>query len=891
MALIKITELTNQLEISSRSLRYYEQMGLIQSIRSEGEKYRTYDEANVERLKQVMVLRKMQMPIKDIIRIYESHDISVVVASFVNRIQAIDREMEALSELKRVVNEFLQAMLHEGVTKISALPILYEQMEKQLTLWDGQKKDTQPEHRGLPDQWEKPVEPVLVNLPAMRVMSSCLKASPKTSDPEGFWRWAQAKGMTGEPGRRERFEFQADAGEVIILRVADDFANDSDYVDWPFQGGLFAALHCYVDEDLGQRFRGLMTSFDDNPFYEIDYTHGGNLRQEAMIENLISPDDRRELVALYVPVKKRLANPALYDRPVEVQGVTALSIEALNPALWQKDIPIESLTPLFGPHFRINEAGEGEYIAWISPRVLSTNVAVALPFRVDIAFRVEDESAGFGYGSDEGSIRIYHGEDLQCLFGVNMENNADQRLSQEAIAFHQPLFGDYTLLPKRGGITPGVYNTLTWIVGEQHFAVIINGEVRYCATGFPYMGVDLSRQQSRTILIGSNGQGKRFIRSIRLSQLVQSRKNRLKEGDFAVITKRSNNMIPRVHPLITKHYGENYGFNGCAKYVMECLNEPDYDYAFFAGLTGDVFAQVFSYQGFRGDGVTDYRLSQPGGETFLEGLFEACGYGATFVSEKRIRSNKAMWLQTLIACIDKGVPVIGYPCRGSQWGWCVFVGYEAYGRTLLFLTDDMAEPARVSFDDAIQSSSPREEVCSDWCKGWTFVGEKKTRRDLAQIYREAILRLPQLLLTKNPSYCFGAEAFRAWADEIESGKFDGMQPADFDTWTMYTVYVCNLATNGSCCHGFLEKAQALNPDMTWLQAISRHYEAMAQMWNGQGEEANLEALGGGFNVTLGALQDRRRRDRIVSKIRAFADCMDEVQRILKTQAIPDSPGI
>lgn len=75
--------------------------------------------------------------------------------------------------------------------------------------------------------------------------------------------------------------------------------------------------------------------------------------------------------------------------------------------------------------------------------------------------------------------------------------------------------------------------------------------------------------------------------------------------------KKSNNIIPVIHPLITMHYGENYWFNGCAKYVMECLGEKDYDYSFFAGLTGDNFAQVYSFDRFRGDGATDYLTVRP----------------------------------------------------------------------------------------------------------------------------------------------------------------------------------------------------------------------------------------------------------------------------------------
>ena len=77
--LTRITDLTTQLGLTSRSLRYYEQIGLIQSIRPTFEKYRFYTAENIERLKQIIVLRKMQIPVKDILRIYENESMSVVL--------------------------------------------------------------------------------------------------------------------------------------------------------------------------------------------------------------------------------------------------------------------------------------------------------------------------------------------------------------------------------------------------------------------------------------------------------------------------------------------------------------------------------------------------------------------------------------------------------------------------------------------------------------------------------------------------------------------------------------------------------------------------------------------------------------------------------------------
>lgn len=43
----------------------------------------------------------------------------------------------------------------------------------------------------------------------------------------------------------------------------------------------------------------------------------------------------------------------------------------------------------------------------------------------------------------------------------------------------------------------------------------------------------------------------------------------------------------------------------------------------------------------------------------------------------------------------------------------------------------------------------------------------------------------------------------------------------------------------------------------------------------------MEALGGGFNVTLEVLKDKEKRSKIAEVIRKCGDCMDEVVNIIK----------
>jgi len=297
-------------------------------------------------------------------------------------------------------------------------------------------------------------------------------------------------------------------------------------------------------------------------------------------------------------------------------------------------------------------------------------------------------------------------------------------------------------------------------------------------------------------------------------------------------------------------------------------------------MTGDSFAQVFSFDRFRGDGVTDYFLSEKREVNYVEEIFSKCGYTSTFVPIKQLDGNRQMYVQTLISYIDKGLPVIFNHWNKNpevRWGWGVFVGYEDYGKTLLFMTSELKEPERVTMEELIPDELlPGQENCN----GWVFVGEKKKTVPLADLYRNRILSLSQLMKTSTENFCFGAEAFSSWAAAIETGRFDGMKPEEFDDWSMYTVYVCNLATNSSCCHDFLDKALKLNPDLECIREIHDQYHHMRRMWNEQKGE-DLEALGGGFNVTLAALQDEKRRSRIAAKIREFAECADRIAEILR----------
>lgn len=866
MDLLCITDASKRFDVSSKTLRYYENVGLLKSTRMEDNKYRYYDAEAIERIKQILILRKMQIPIKDIIRIYENEDMSTVVEVFVERINAIDEQVGALSELKNITNEFLQTMLKNGITKISTLPLLYEEMDKQLTVLEERKPTTYKELSAVSEKLQNGIDISIVDLPPMRMLTSIRKDND-LSDVDGFNDWIALHDFPRSlPGNHEMFEYQDNDNDIVFLRKIDEtFEGESPFLDIKFEGGLFAVSSVYIDDDIGAFHRLMINSFDTNPYYKVDYKHDGSLRNESLLETVISPDDKREKVNIYLAVKKRLPNETLYD-PIElIENISIDEIEKANPILWTKDFAISEKHP---------------FITW---HRISTDIKVKLPFRVDFVFMLDDSTVSYASGSEEGSIIVYHGKNL---YGVNKGNYTTQR--DESITFNQPIFGNTFLYKKIGHVDSYVDNRVTWIVGKNHLAVIINGEVRYCGVNFPYMKTEWQTQQAQNISIGSGSSGKKYIKSVKVSQLKEDVKYKIKKGALIMNTRQSNNIIPIIHQLITSDHGENYWFNGCAKYVMECLGEPDYDYWFFAGLTGDNLAQNYAKNGsFLGDGVSDFMATAITPKKYYEDIFRKCGYASTYVDRKELHNNTEMYVQTLTAYIDKGVPIILYREKNS---FGVFVGYEEHGKTLLFITGNDTEPQRMPLENAIGNDETEKY-------GWIFVGEKIEQKELKQLYRDVVKNLPKLLTTETDTYCFGVNAFRTWAEEIENGRFDGLNPEQFNAWPMYTTYICCLATNSGGCQGFLEKARELNPDFDFLRDVRKQYMYTAYLWNGgywndvfsqedRGSVAdllgkdNLESLGGGFNITLEALQNKERRNKIIATIRKFADCMDEVVKLI-----------
>lgn len=107
MQLLTIRQITKDLGISTRTLRYYEQIGLIESVKKADYAYRAYNEESVIRLQQIILLRKLRIPLKQIGEILQYKGVADVIEIFRRNLNDTDEEISALSTIRDIISDFI----------------------------------------------------------------------------------------------------------------------------------------------------------------------------------------------------------------------------------------------------------------------------------------------------------------------------------------------------------------------------------------------------------------------------------------------------------------------------------------------------------------------------------------------------------------------------------------------------------------------------------------------------------------------------------------------------------------------------------------------------------------------------------------------------------------
>lgn len=293
--LIRINEVVENFGISSRTLRYYEEMGLLWSNHPDYKTQRYYDPTALERLKQIIILRKLQIPIKDIVIIFKSENMTTLIQSFVNKLESLDAEISTLSELRHLVDDFHNKMLMSCIKKISGITLLYEETDKRLATVKRKETVTFEKLSEISREALRLHDVRIIRLPPMRVLTSRLKTG-QLENIDGKMQSLFVKfGFTPSPGLRNCFFRKEPSGEwIMLIKIPNDYENTTEYVDEKFAGGLFAIASSFM-EDMDDTLILLRNWINMSEDYELDVNAKGEFQRYEMIEEILPWDIANKL--------------------------------------------------------------------------------------------------------------------------------------------------------------------------------------------------------------------------------------------------------------------------------------------------------------------------------------------------------------------------------------------------------------------------------------------------------------------------------------------------------------------------------------------------------------------------------------------------------------------
>ncbi len=241
--LIKIREVSLKYDITSRALTYYEEMGLIKSTRSDDYAYRLYDETAIKRLEQILILRKLNIKIKDIQRIFRSENSNIVLEVLNQKVVNIDDEVALLHELKTIVLDFIKQIKDFDFHKENDVKLLYEKakdIEQQIVNvdYDG---NTSNVNRLLEvtEKLNRDSDIRVINFPAMKMIISDQIRDMKELDE--FDRFINGVDVKNYITPRDFMYSDEENGCMMwLFAPPENYNNTSKYETIDFPGGLYA---------------------------------------------------------------------------------------------------------------------------------------------------------------------------------------------------------------------------------------------------------------------------------------------------------------------------------------------------------------------------------------------------------------------------------------------------------------------------------------------------------------------------------------------------------------------------------------------------------------------------------------------------------------------------
>lgn len=309
--LIKIRDVSLNYGVSTRTLRYYENAGLITGIRNDDYAYRMYDEANLKRLEQILILRKLNISIKDIQMIFNTEGSQIVLDVLGKKVDDIDDEVSLLQELKEIVLDFIRQVEDADFNNGSDVKMLYEKARVIEGVISGSDYEGKPSDLNrlveITDRLNKKIPDVMiVKIPKFKAVTS------------GSGEWDEWFKLMDWAWSEERVDFFKNIifdcvdflirkdGKFEYIMAVNDSITESDTAPFniiDFEGGLYAMAVCVDGDDESlNKVEGKIFKWIENTNFEYD-SNRGVMGHMAYCDDEVKKGLGYEQLQRYVPIK------------------------------------------------------------------------------------------------------------------------------------------------------------------------------------------------------------------------------------------------------------------------------------------------------------------------------------------------------------------------------------------------------------------------------------------------------------------------------------------------------------------------------------------------------------------------------------------------------------
>lgn len=462
--LLKIRDVSVKYDISTRALKYYEDMGLIKSTHVDDYSYRCYDEKNIMRLEQILILRKLDISVKDIVRIFEATGANILLELLHRKVESINEQTFLLDDLKKIILEFIDQIEIYDFNSQSDIRLLYE---KTMALENQYQNSGSTSIEKLMETTKKlEKEPVVsvIDFPAVK-MVICYD-SPDGETFHAFKEWVKQVEQESKPMFTNYFEWFNVFNDKIagLYPLPPGYETICPYDVFDFPGGLYASA-TFLDDpypysieiDSGFIYKWVGASDE----YELYLTDNDAAARFIMWRPLSTVGKEHPQIEIFIPIVKKGANNPV--KTLDIDGNRfgdCLNIKQINK------IDLRSMHKSGDLSVRFNKdelilyqlGQEGKYI---------TAESFELPLRIDLIAK-----------TDSGNIRMYYNS-AGLVFNWGM--------SPSTLLTHDVLVPEHTPIYGVGYIPPNEYAEITWILEREYAAVIVNGQTRLYKTDFYYI--------------------------------------------------------------------------------------------------------------------------------------------------------------------------------------------------------------------------------------------------------------------------------------------------------------------------------------------------------------------------------------------------------------------